>query len=59
VFLFCQQGELVAGLEDVSLTDTVASPFTDDIREKLLVEDDSDQAILGAYSAILCVVLLT
>jgi hypothetical protein len=54
VFL-CQQGELVAGLEDVSVTEAMATPFTDDIREKLLVEDDSDQAILGTYSVFLLV----
>jgi hypothetical protein len=53
VFPSCQQGELVTGLEDVSLTEAMATPFTDDIREKLLVEDDSDQAILGVYSVIL------
>lgn len=45
----------MSGLEDVSLTEAVATPFTDDIREKLLVEDDSDQAILGTYSVLLLV----
>ncbi|XP_023727418.1 axin isoform X2 [Cryptotermes secundus] len=44
-----QEGELVAGMEDVSLTEAMAAPFTDDIREKLLVEDDSDQAILDQH----------
>jgi hypothetical protein len=46
----------VGGQEDISLSDSMATPHSlaDAIREKLLVDDDSDQAILGTC----CVFLL-
>ena len=47
VWLFFWQGELVCGLEDVTLDPVTTSSMADGIREKLLVDDDSDQAILG------------
>jgi len=37
----------VCGLEDVTLDPVPTSSMADGIRERLLVDDDSDQAILG------------
>lgn len=44
-----QEGELVCGLEDVTLDPVTTSGMADGIREKLLVEDESDQAILDYH----------
>jgi hypothetical protein len=53
--ILCQQGELVGGQEDTTVLDSVATPHSlaDAIREKLLADDDSDQAILGMCTAFL------
>ena len=37
----------MCGLEDVTLDAVTTSSMADGIRERLLVDDDSDQAILG------------
>ena len=37
----------MCGLQDVTLDTVAASSMADGIRERLLVDDDSDQAILG------------
>ncbi|XP_021931929.1 axin isoform X2 [Zootermopsis nevadensis] len=46
-----QEGELVGGQEDGTVLDSVATPHSlaDAIREKLLADDDSDQAILDQH----------
>lgn len=37
----------MCGLEDVTLDPVTTSSMADGIRERLMVDDDSDQAILG------------
>jgi hypothetical protein len=37
----------VCGLEDVTLDTVTTSSMVDGIKERLLVDDDNDQAILG------------
>ncbi|XP_069697428.1 axin isoform X2 [Periplaneta americana] len=46
-----QEGELAGSLEDVSFVESTAAPhcLAEAIREKLLIDDDSDQAILDQH----------
>jgi hypothetical protein len=52
--ILSQQGDLMGGQEEATVLDPVAVPHSlaDAIREKLLADDDSDQAILGTYTVL-------
>jgi hypothetical protein len=42
----------VCGVEDVTLDAVTTSNLADGIRERLMVDDDSDQAILGTFDVL-------
>ena len=44
----------MCGLEDVTLEPVTTSSMADGIRERLLVDDESDQAILGTCDMHYC-----